>query len=263
MLRGRSGGRALVKVAVAVAGLVVITGAIVVSARTNFLAPAPEPSFTLPSPSPTISVDEVRKKFWRSHGVVDPPPPEIFEVPGPTRVSTTNQTGNAVSALDATTWFNAFRRSFAAKIWAIEHYRHDVVQSDVLGTPGLNGADVQITAAEKAGASRYDFSVPVHLEIQLVNLTPAQAQQMAPGKNASHLMILTIGGAFTGAMVFPDGHSQAVFQQGATDFSRQLIVGEFRDDPVSGGLWYMTADLPCGRPLNKTAKQFCELNPPA
>src|SRR5437588_12936291 len=117
-------GRALVKTALAAAGILAVAGALVLT-RTNLLSPAPEKSFSLPSPSPTVSVDEVRRKFWRSHGVVDTPPTDIFEVTGRTRVTSSNQATATVSPGDATIWFSAFRRAFAAKLWSISHFRHD------------------------------------------------------------------------------------------------------------------------------------------
>jgi hypothetical protein len=76
-------------------------------------------------------------------------------------------------------------------------------------------------------------------------------------------MLFSVGGAFSGTIVFPDGHTQTIFQQSATGSSKRVFAGEYRDDPVSGGLWYMMSDADCAHPANKATSEICQVSPPA
>jgi hypothetical protein len=212
--------------------------------------------------TPLPSLAEVRAKFWAEHHVTNTPPGDIFDVHRSLTPGYWNRTLGLVSDGDAYRWFIGALRSNSAKLWALEHFRHDVVDADVIGRPGLDGANIAISNLQTTGAASMTITDAKGVGMQLHHLTADQSAALVPDRTASYAILLRSRGPSTGILNFPGGVTQTLWDLGSGGSTRHLLVGEYREDPISSGLWYEFLDVDCNRTSGAVEIQLCNLVQP-
>jgi len=83
-----------------------------------------------------------------------------------------------------------------------------------------------------------------------------------PDRPTPYAILLRERGPSTGILNFASGQTQTVWDLGASGSSRHVFVGEYRDDPISGGLWYEMLDVDCARSTGAVQLQLCNIVEP-
>jgi hypothetical protein len=204
--------------------------------------------------------------FWLEHGVSPPPPREFLEGwSEPPEIQ--NLTNGALSDEIVRRWVIGDLRRGAGDTWAMLHLRLDVAKSGVLGPPGLNGTDggIERELAKGTVEIRCDRPNPVVVAAGVVSV-PWKVRQRLRGAHLSEFVVVQAFRSAAGVCkrVLADGKTEVIDSTlpETGELSWQLDVGEFREDPVVGDLWYQARGWSCGADPRGPLYEICRLVQP-
>jgi hypothetical protein len=212
----------------------------------------------------TVSSDarnQTWDEFWLAHHV-QPSPPKGFLGTPPRDFQVLNLTSGAIDDATARRWAGANWRRGQGDRWAGCNLRLDLINSGILGPPGLNGTG-QFVEAELANGTK---SVSCNPNADTVKLAViAVTDEMKRRHAAAHLTPYVIVGiarinGTTVTRIRADGTRETVptrLKKG--EFIWQLDTGQIRDHPVIGQLWYQANGFSCRADGSTPLDDICGL----
>lgn len=184
-----------------------------------------------PSGPVTPTPDENAGQFWSRRGVVPSPPPGFLDnnaaLPLPAA-------GGSVPA--ARRYVQAALRELSGETYAVDHLRLDIVESGVLGPPGLSGDDRSVIQARNAGLTATTTSLTAVQAASVVALSAADAR----GLDAYVVVLRLAYGPFVGT--YAGGASRTL---PPTPPQTQALIGHLVANRLLGTYLYVTRAVDC------------------
>jgi hypothetical protein len=199
--------------------------------------------------------------FWRARGVDPAPPRDFIEIAQP-HPEILNLTNGAISDTVARQWAMADLKRGHGDRWATCHLRLDIVNSGVLGTPGLSGSDEGIEQERARGAVALACEPRFVVERIAVVAVSKKIQISDPQAGLTNFVIVMMSRANgrIGVRTMSNGRKEDLqTRHTAGDLIWQLDTGNFRDDPVVGPLWYQAKGWSCRVDGFGTINKICSL----
>jgi hypothetical protein len=203
-------------------------------------------------------------EFWRVRSASPAPPPSFLSYEAePAEIL--NLTNGLQNDEVVRTWILADVRRGRADAWAANHMRGDIVNSGVLGPPGLNGTDRSIARERAMGTVEITCKSGMTVAAGVVSV-PKDTQQRISWAELTDFVIVQVFRATGEPCIrkLSDGTTQELpVRRQRGELSWQLDTGEFRDDPVVGQLWYQARGWSCKMDGTGDLDEICGLVQPS
>ena len=177
------------------------------------------------------------ESYWRDHGVSPAPPPTFLDPPNLRVPRVLNLTNGALTDEVARKWVLADLRRTEGDAFAFGHNRADIVNSNVLGPPGLNAAPIR--QQPDLGATVTSAVTPSVIAAAIVSV-PADVQHKHQHAVLTDFVIVLV-----------------VRRAGSDELVYQLDTGDFRDNSVVGPLWFQLRGWKCKDPPRSMPDEIC------
>jgi hypothetical protein len=192
-------------------------------------------------------------EFWLAHHV-EPSPPKGFLGTPPRDLQVLNLTNGAIDDATARRWAGAAWRRGQGDRWAECNLRMDLINSGVLGPPGLNGTDQFVKAELAMGTKSLTCNPGADaVKVAVIAVTDEMKSKHAAARLTPYVIVSMsrINGS-TGTRTRADGSRETVStRRKKGELIWQLDTGQVRDSPVIGRLWYQANGFSC-RPDGST-----------
>lgn len=199
--------------------------------------------------------------FWCAHHVAPAPPVDFLEgaVLPPQVVNGTNGELSDEAVRD---WLRADLRRGRGESWAFEHLRADIIESDVLGPPGLNGTGEALQQRKLHGVVAVSCPTSprvVELVAAGVFAVPQADRDREPEAHLTKFILVLVRRSTgrTCTLSFANGHTEQSQTTPVGTLSWQLDTGEVHDDAAVGPIWYQANGWSCMPDGATIADSYC------
>ncbi|HEV7608482.1 MAG TPA: hypothetical protein VGO61_14150 [Steroidobacteraceae bacterium] len=202
--------------------------------------------------------------FWRAHNV-NPPPPRNFMGSLPANLKVLNMTNGAIDDAAARRWAEAALRRGQADRWAECNLRLDLVNSGVLGPPGLNGTGQFVENELANGTKSLSCNPSADVEkIAVIHVTEDMRRKHPDAHLTPYVIVFMsrVNGS-VGTRTRSDGSQESLptrLKKG--EMAWQLDIGQIRDNPAIGQLWYQANGFGCRADGSTPLDDICALVKP-